>query len=74
MYSRSEIDTEEHPTEESPMFYLCIWLLHLDKLEVLSFKNFMMITFMDADRNILSHVDIFQCMLNAQLITSFQMF
>ena len=42
------IDTiQEHPTGEPPMFHLLVQLLHPHKLEVLSFKNFVVKIFAD---------------------------
>ena len=61
LYYKRELDTEEHPTEEPPVFHLLVQLLHPHKLEVLSFKNFMVKTFADTVGNILSHVNHFQC-------------
>ena len=43
------------------MFHLLVQLLHHHKLEVLSFKNFVVKTFADTVGNILSRVIHFQC-------------
>ena len=43
------------------MFHLLVQLLHHHKLEVLSFKNFVVKTFADTVDSILSRVNHFQC-------------